>query len=185
MVQSRVLSAIANGNEEVLGQVYVKYKGDFLRFAQKQFGLDTETGNDIYADLVLEFRSNIVQGKLKTINSSLKNYLFGIGKNMVLQHLKRRNEETTGLEKEIADETEEISIDEQSEILLGLIENQMTSKCYKILKLFYYDYRSLSQIKSWLNYSSIESVSTQKNKCMKHLKSLVKLVDVQYKLFNQ
>ncbi|MCF8372453.1 MAG: sigma-70 family RNA polymerase sigma factor [Bacteroidales bacterium] len=185
MIKSKVLSNIRNGDEEELGNLYLNYKEEFVKYARKNFKVDVETAKDLFTDLLLEFRSNVVSGKLQNIESSIKTYLFGIGRNLLIQHIKKKpDEDISNYKDKLSEEDVEISQTEQSEILLGLIENHLPKRCYKLLKLYYYDHRSMKQIQSWLNYSSLDSVRNQKSKCMSQLKSMIKLVEVQYKLFN-
>lgn len=185
MIKSQILSNIRNGNEEELGNLYVQFKEEFVGYARKNFKVDEETAKDIFTDMLLEFRSNIVSGTLLSIDSKLKTYLFSIGRNMLIKHIKKQpGEDISNYEHKLYEEKDDNTQNEQSEILLGLLENHLPKRCYKLLKLFYYDHRSEKQIQSWLNYSSLDSVRNQKSKCMKQLKEMIKLVEVQYKLFN-
>lgn len=186
MIKSKILSNIRNGNDDELGKLYVRYKEEFIRFAIKNFKVNDEIAKDIFTDMLIEFRNNIVREKLTHIDSSVKTYLFQIGHNMLVKHVKKLpDEDIDNYSDKLTDEDEGLNnTDEQNEILLQLIKNHLPQRCYKLLKLYYYDHRSYKRIQTWLNYSSVESVISQKPKCMNQLKRIIKLVEVQYKLFN-
>lgn len=184
MIKAKILSNIRNGDEEELGHLYVKYKDEFIKFAIKNFDVGEEVAKDIFTDLLIDFRNSIVRGKLKQIEVRIKTYLFSIGRNMLIKHIKEQPKENIDKYNDTLIDEEGINNDEQNEILLSLIETHLPKQCGKILKLYYYDCRSYKQIQNWLNYSSVESVMNQKSKCIKQLKRMVKLVEVQYKLFN-
>ena len=88
-----VLTEIKEGNEQVMAQLYNDYRAPFLAWARKYFTLDDETLIDVFQDAVIVLYQNVVEEKLTQLDSSLKTYLFGIGKNLLYKRLRKTKRE--------------------------------------------------------------------------------------------
>ena len=84
-----LLSRIQEEGMSALEEVYREYREDFLHFALR-FGLSESECLDAYQDVMIAFYENVKEGKLTTLTSSLKTYLFSIGKYNLLNQLKNK-----------------------------------------------------------------------------------------------
>lgn len=171
----RLIQDIQSGNQKTVEEIYTQYKSDFLVYALR-FSVSNEDAVDIYQDSVIVLYENILSGKLTDFSSSVKTYLFAIGKYKIYNSLKVKNttENFEDYEFLLKDETEEILLPEEENI--EKIQNafkQLGSKCREVLKLFYYENQSIEEIKDRLNYTSKDVVKSQKSRCIKQLKELM------------
>ena len=173
-----LIQDMRNGNSSALDEFYLLNRREFSKWSEKLFGLDSAKAMDIYQDAIIILYENINRGKLSQLNSSLKTYLYGIGKNLILNKMAREKAEKKRWQEVYPfEETEEItlyptvreeSLDAVKSCLEGLsIRNQA------ILKLYYYRHLPLKTIAEQLGYENVDVVKNQKVRCIKYLKKLV------------
>lgn len=170
--------ALRNGNTRALDEFYLLHRREFMKWAERIFGLDSAEAVDVYQDAILILYENINRGKLSNLNASLKTYFFGIGKNLILKKISReRNEKrrwetihrhTGPTEIELLPDHEEDKLEAITAGLQGLSERNQS-----ILKLYYYQQLPLKEIAEQLGYESVDVVKNQKVRCMKYLRKLV------------
>src|SRR5690554_3551915 len=85
--ESYLIEQILKGNSEALEDIYIQYKKEFFLYASR-FSITEEDIVDIYQDSVVVLYENIKSGKLTTFTSSVKTYLFAIGKYKIYDRLK-------------------------------------------------------------------------------------------------
>ncbi|WP_298425177.1 sigma-70 family RNA polymerase sigma factor [uncultured Kordia sp.] len=168
---------LRSDDKKALETIYVKYKNEFLNYAKK-YGLDTYNATDIYQDAIIAMHHNFVSSQLVITSSSIKTYLFGIGKFKILKKLKEEQkflnveakEEDTYTETRI----EELEPSEQS-ITLSKNLDKMSESCRKVLELFYYRNLTVEEIVQLTDYKDGNTVRSHKSRCLKRLKSLFKI----------
>ena len=122
-----------------LEEVYREYREDFLHFALR-FGLSESECLDAYQDVMIAFYENVKEGKLTTLTSSLKTYLFSIGKYNLLNQLKnkKRTAPTEAIlpEIEIADNQyfEEIELTHRQQIIEKAFQ-QLGEQCLSLIHI--------------------------------------------------
>ncbi|MEM6723138.1 MAG: sigma-70 family RNA polymerase sigma factor [Bacteroidota bacterium] len=136
-----------------------------------------EECKDLYQTVMVIFYENIVDGKLKELNSSIKTYLFAIGKNKCreLKRAKARNIPNVqdyllvgeGMSKE------EYEIYESKMTSVEHALNMMDSKCSELLDRFYYKKQSMSEISEAMEYKNQATAKNMKYKCLQRLKSMI------------
>jgi len=176
MTDTSILEGLKAGTNSVLKSVYLNNKEAFIQFA-KNYGLKEDSALDIYQDSVLALQENVATGKLNTLNSSIKTYLFSIGKYMIFDFL-RANKKMIPAKMEDLNSTEltdgfEILFKEDispKEQRLKIAFEQLGEKCKTVLKLFYYQDYSIEEITNLLDYNSKDVVKSQKSRCLKTLK---------------
>lgn len=165
---------LRNNDKKALEEVYATYKNAFVNYGL-QFKLDTEDLIDIYQDSVIAMYQNFTMKQVQLEKSSLKTYLFSIGKHKIYDRLKERKQFVGTVVSE--DEYEEITLEEK-----GLSEEQerlrkffghLGESCQEILKLFYYRGFSVKEIVSHTNYKDENTVKSHKSRCLKKLKALI------------
>lgn len=167
---------LRSDDKKALETIYIQYKNEFLNYA-KRYNLETSQALDIYQDAIIAMHHNFVSSQLVITSSSIKTYLFGIGKFKILKRLK---EEDKFLR--VATEEEgytEIQVDEvaPSEISLRLSQNldKISESCKKVLELFYYRNLTIDEIVLTTEYKDGNTVRSHKSRCLKRLKSLFKI----------
>ena len=175
-----IIEELKKGNQKLLTMIYIKYQNQFLAYGIKRYPIDYEDLREIYQDVILAFYNNILEGRLTVLTSSLKSYLFEIGKHKIFKYLRVRNFEVEYSDKIndrfsfIADDHQEAeTADEISEYIRNEL-GKLGEKCYKILKMFYFEKLKMEDIARAMNFSNVDSAKTQKYKCFEKLRTAIK-----------
>lgn len=171
---SYYLEQLKKGNLKVLDKIYLEYKTEFIYFSKK-FNQDEETSLDVFQDCMIVLYENVHYGKLNSLKSSLKTYLFSIGK----YKLYRINRENQKMNEEWAAEYQkdaaDLLEDEISEERMGLIKkafDQLGKKCRQLLELFYFRGFDLEEIRNEMGLVNTNTAKSQKSRCLSHLRKL-------------
>lgn len=168
---------LRSDDKAALEDVYNSYRKEFLNYCTR-YPLDKAAILDIYQDAVIAMHQNFVMSQVALTSSSVKTYLFGIGKNKLYKELKEQNR-ILRIENEVSDTYESIDIESHlpTENQLALAKNitKISESCQAILKLFYYRGLTIEEIVDMTNYKDGNTVRSQKSRCLKHLKSLFKI----------
>lgn len=174
----KLFEDLKKGDKQVLESIYIKHRQTFLKFGSN-YNIDNEELMDIYQDSILAFMDNVKNGKINTLNCSIKTYLFSIGKYIIFKKLKR-----VGKVEELPidlDRLKSYTQDIENEDVYGKEEMELFKSCFKLLgkqcqqllQMFYYRGYTLEDIQKSLNYSNYNVVKSQKSRCLKHLRELV------------
>ncbi|WP_026953598.1 RNA polymerase sigma factor [Algoriphagus vanfongensis] len=176
--EERFVQDILKGDKGKLEKIYSDNRDHFLNFARK-YQLHDEQIKDIYQESIIVFYENILDGKLVTLQSSIKTYLFAIGKYKLIQYL-RKEEKYDAFPFEEEDLLNKLSMQEIPEDDLGVKTalvrtaiKELGAKCQEVLRLFYYEGKKLEEIQGQLGYESKDTVKSQKSRCIRQLKKLV------------
>ena len=178
MIKEPSLETLLNDKNKAFEALYLAYKEDFIAFSRK-FHLREEEVIDIYQETFLIFYENLLNGKITKFTSSIKTYIFSIGKFKIYEYLRTNSKlkiidtpinaeitlEDLSLENEILSEREQ---------LIKANFKKLGKNCQQILELFYLKGKTLRDIKSEKNYESSDVVKSLKSRCLKKLKQLVK-----------
>ncbi len=176
-----IIESIKSGSESELEAIYKKHRQEFIAWAMKSYGCSQEQANDAYQASMLIFYENIMKGKLTELSSSVKTYLFAVGRNKVMEQKRGARKMMVGIDahesylQDRKDDSEEV---EQQEEMLQLVENSMEElgdPCHSILKNYYYHKQSMDEIAQKMNYKNAETVKNLKYKCIKRLRKTVTL----------
>lgn len=182
MSENSILKEIRSGDKKILGTVYQKFRKVFIQWAYANYRCSLEEGKEIYQLSFFIFYDNVMTGKLEEMSSSIKTYLFAIGKNKILEMQRRNSRYAYDINEHLLEmEEDNYEIIEQkekhySQISAGL--NKLGDPCKKVLELMYYENRSMEYISSNMGYKNIDTAKNQKYKCMQRLKKLVEGVKV-------
>lgn len=172
----KLINCLKKGNKDALDTIYVQYKNEFLLYA-RQFSMHEEDLKDIYQDSIIILYENVRSGKLTELSSSLKTYLFAIGKYKIysqLNKLKVTVEVSSPPEPYEEMEVFPVELSQQRQKQLQQAYGQLGKKCRQLLRLFYYESQSIDSIKTTLHYSSKDVVKSLKHRCLKQLKELIR-----------
>lgn len=177
-----IIEGIRNYEEEAGTLMYNKHKEYCLRFMNKMYD-DYETNKDIYQDAFIVFIEKVRGNNLTLENTSIQTYLNSICRNQVLVRLKEKgklhvtDDGTENYDEKYNDWFDE-AIDIKNERIQVLQQELLEmrksgSKCYDLLKKFFFENRTMDQIASSMNYTNADNAKSQKWKCQERLKKQV------------
>ena len=176
-VQSEIIQKIRSGGQTELGMIYEEYRKEFLQWVTKEYECSSDDSKDIYQLAILIFYDNIKQGKLEHLVSSVKTYLFGIGKNIAKDN-RRKEKKFTPINQEkwlkeyLIDEPDQV-MDENTFNFAKRALEKLGQPCQRLIELFYYENKSMQEITEAMQYKNPETAKNQKCKCMARLRKLV------------
>ncbi|MDX1410318.1 MAG: RNA polymerase sigma factor [Saprospiraceae bacterium] len=165
---------LKSGNMRMFRKFYLQFKPEYLRFATR-YTRDEEVALDVYHDVFIVLFENITSGKLVTLTSSLKTYVFSIAKHMLLNHLRKQGREIQhDQEMEVMEVPDWVTNepDEQTRML----RRQLTllgKSCQEILELFYYRRYSIEAIMHEMHYKNENTVKAHKSRCLQRLREMM------------
>ncbi len=179
-MDKNALKDLQSNDRLKLKALYNLYREEFLNFGRR-YNLDQGLLLDIYQDSFLALRKQALQGKLDTIDASMKTYLFGITKYKIYDQLKRNKREVpyeSNLHI-VNEEILEIKIEEEPQLterqlLLRKYLKELGEKCRQVLTLFYYRGLNIKEIVEYTNYNNENVVKAQKSRCLKALRQQFK-----------
>ncbi len=168
-----LIAGIREGNEEQVMRLYELYRSEFFSWSKKVFSLSQDEMADVFQETVIAFYYNVLNGKLNELTSSVKTYLFAIGKNQILKKIEKNNRlyitddlpEVNTLQ--VGDDLFEAS--ERQRVVAKLID-ELGEPCRSILKMFYFKRFSMDAIAENLGYKNEHVVKSQKLRCFNQLK---------------
>lgn len=185
---------IAVNDQSAIAAFYDDTYPKFVSYFRKKYGKTVDYSKDLFQEAYMAMYDNILRGKLtdESLKSSLYQYLLGIAIRM-MQAMDRKSHELDrislysqngsgegDLDVKVRNKLLDISDAEQSERkseelkdFVGRMIVELNPPCSELLKHFYWERLSGSEIAEVMNYSNADSVKTQKNKCMKKLKPIV------------
>ena len=170
-----IIQSILNKEDKFLNKLYLEYRKQFLFWATSDYHISKEDAKDLFQDSMVIFVMKIQNGELTELNSTLKTYIYGIGKQLIKNKTKTKYNREYRQSQYYArsDKYHEIEVeDEQFDMVLAEI-NSMQNPCKSILHAYYLNSLSLQEIAVSLNYSSGKSVKVQKYRCLKTLKDKI------------
>src|SRR5688572_17257917 len=125
MTDRQIIEGIKNGNSNGIAEIYKEYRNEFFGWLHKNFKCPSEEAKDIYQCSMLILYKNISAGTFAG-NSSIKTYLFGIGKNQYLKKRQEGNKFVYNIASDIIDDSKEIrELREQYEQNLEMVYKGM------------------------------------------------------------
>ena len=168
MDKHSIVEKIKDGKDAILEELYVKYRQEFISWVQRKYQCDPEDAKDIYQFYILNNR-------LTSLTSSIKTYLFAIGKNKALE-INKKGKRFQLIENHKYDQlTDEITLDSNFEKNLKIVTQcleMLGDPCNTILQLYYYYKKSMEDIMLRMDYKNTDTVKNQKYKCMNRLRKL-------------
>jgi RNA polymerase sigma factor (sigma-70 family) len=169
---NQLILQVRAGGKEALAGIYKAYRTDFIQWIAASYSCGTEEAKDVYQQCIIIFYENVISGKLQNLTSSVKTYLFSIGKNK-MRELQRQRARTTKLKVQDLD----LSGDSADEAMLQRIEScveKLGEPCRSLLIQFYYHKQTMDHLKELFGYRNVETAKNQKYKCLERLRNMVK-----------
>ena len=160
-------------------------KGKIQTYLRKNYSVSDDDINDIYQEASIALYTNIRDGKLSSLTSSLGTYFMKVCINQTLKFIgknskvlplidENRISNSNAVRDDKIDElygfcmdTEEEDRKIRMELLVNNIIASMTDTCKNILHGYYWDDMSTSTIADMFSFSDANSVKAQKYKCVK------------------
>jgi RNA polymerase sigma factor (sigma-70 family) len=177
-----IIAEILEGRETTLRRIYPLYATEFKAWAKRYAPCSDADLTDAYQEALVAFYRNVISGRLTQLSSSLKTYIFAIGYRQLKRALQQQHKTTLTEEPPESDLPHDphflqLLIEEETyqeqRAYLGKAIAQLQPNCQKILELFFYQGYSIPQIKDALNFSSENSTSAQKARCLKALREIL------------
>lgn len=176
--KKNIVHLLKKQDEKVIRDIYNEYRPGFLLYANR-YKLGKEQILDVYQDAIIALCENAQKGHLDNLSSSIKTYLFSIGKYMIFNILKTKKRDTNFENIENLNlEWDDYSIERKDKEIQDLQNalSQLGEKCQEILKLFYYQEESLDVITENMQYENKNVAKSQKSRCLKQLKEILTLI---------
>jgi RNA polymerase sigma-70 factor (ECF subfamily) len=169
-----VIEAILRGDEEPLRLIYTEYQHDFITWSTGKFNCTEDRSREIFQECVVALYDNIRSGRLKTLSSSLKTYLFAVGRNKFMEW--NRNKQCTrrrkvGFGRHCACSSIEKTIEQKEKLIVMAFEavDSLNEPCRSILIDYYINGFSLDELTMKYAYNQKNTTKTKKYKCLKRL----------------
>ena len=181
MTDEQLITQLKQRNQQALKSIYLDYKTAFYAFMVR-YNADHMVLEDIFQDALIVLYENAQAGKLDSLKSSVKTYLFGIGKFMLFKHFRDSKKEVptedtylfdTYEQKVIEDVQEDKGLNDYQEKLVSNFK-KLGDKCRQILELFYVQGMKLDEITQTQGYENKSVAKSQKSRCLKSLKELIR-----------
>lgn len=169
---------------EIVHNYYEEIKPLFINYLRKSFPLDYDDIMNIYNDVWVDVRENIMSGKVCE-GTKWRAYILRMGWYQANNMVERRPN-TDSLDDEsfnraqfdreyAADKESDKSIyeDPDMQAVLGAELSFIPDPCNKILKLYYFDELSMRDIADAMNYSGQRVAITMRSRCMDRLRTRV------------
>lgn len=170
----QLVEQIKAGDEDSIVTVYQAHRSGFIQWAQSTYQVDEPTAADAFQDAVICLHHNIINAKLETLTSSLKTYLYAIGKNILRKKLQKEalidKDESWMVDNLYAEPLDSFAANDRQRFVAGLME-KIGEPCKTILKLFYFKGFSMGAIAKAMDYKNENVAKTQKLRCLTTLKS--------------
>jgi len=178
MDHDKIIETIKSGNRKFLHELYVQYRDEFSLWAMNKYNLDKDLVGEIYQKTFIALYYNIRDEKLLTLHSSLKTYLFAIGKNQIRDHLKDNRKFVDHEDLSVANEALDFGIlaeYEASEMkeTLNRLMNKIGEPCRTVIELFYFKHYALDAIAKEMAYKTEQIAAKRKFICLKQMKTLL------------
>ncbi|MEP2026626.1 MAG: sigma-70 family RNA polymerase sigma factor [Reichenbachiella sp.] len=131
-----------------------------------------EDAKDVFQDGTMVLFQNILNDKFNS-ESSLKSYLFGICKNLWMNHLRKQK----NLPADFLNEDGLMIIENNEHVIdveaVKSIMEELKEECQDILKGFYYNMKSMKELALKFGLASEQAAKNKKSRCLKYLTKLI------------
>ena len=170
---AEMLKAFETGKKDVLKEVYILYRNDFISFGRTLHN-DQNDLIDAFQESVIALYENLVAGKISESQTLLKTYLFAIGKNKLLDYADKRRRQSI-MSQEYANSAERYRETNRNSdhYPMNKAMEQLGEKCRELLLLFYFHRYSINAIMFEMNYKNENTVKANKSRCLAQLREFM------------
>ena len=176
----KIINDLKNCSEEALQYLYENYRQQFIKWATYNYHIGVEEAEDIYSDAIIDVYQNIRTGKyIKQNNSSLKSYLFEVGKYKILNLINKKklndvhHQNIYHLNVDKRQDSPEVNqFSEDLAIKVKELMNLLDDKCKEVLTLYYFYNLSMEKIAEKMDFKNDDVSKNKKLKCLRKLQEL-------------
>jgi RNA polymerase sigma factor (sigma-70 family) len=180
--KNTVIEAIKRGDNKVLEKLYNDNRQPFMVWVYQLYQCTEEDAVEIYQKAYTILYMNVRDGKLTELTSSVKTYLFSIGKNLVREKFRSKHNKTVNLDDVSNTNAVQGQVDSgildtyqqehQKNIVRELLE-EIGDPCRTLLKLMFIEGYSSEAVVHAMDYSDERVVRKRKSLCLKKLREMV------------
>ncbi|CAA6830222.1 MAG: RNA polymerase sigma-70 factor, ECF subfamily, putative [uncultured Aureispira sp.] len=179
---NQILEAIKRGDPKVLEKLYDDNRQPFLVWAAQTYQCETEDAVGIYQKAYTILYLNVRNGKLTSLTSTIKTYLFSIGKNLFREKFRDKHNRLVNLddvsnssivENQLDNNIFDTYKDEHQKELVRHLLNEIGNPCKKLLNLMFIQGYSAEAVVHEMGYSDERVVRKRKSLCLKKLREMV------------
>jgi RNA polymerase sigma-70 factor (ECF subfamily) len=169
-----ILEKLRSGDNSPIFDLYKLFRTEFIVWSKSTFKATEEQAKDAFQDAILDFHQNVISGHLTELSSTIKTYIFQIGKHKILNIQKKESRMTYHdslhlinngeVDKFMEDENKAYTQEQISKAIDKLPED-----CQKLLKLYYFNEYDMDSVARELNYKNSDTAKSKKSICMKNL----------------
>lgn len=173
--ENLIISAIRNGNDRALRQLYKTHYPMILTMIRSNNGSEPEA-KDIYQETVIAFYERVHQNDF-VLTCKIKTYLYAIGKHKWLKRLAEKKKSPLRLDDtDVTDSLqEEITLTDQNEAQFNTMKKSLAllgEPCRTLIEDFYIHDLTMEQISDKFGYTNADNAKNQKYKCLQRLKKI-------------
>lgn len=171
-----ILESIRNGEKAQLENLYKAHKQEFINWVTGKYSCGNEEAKDAFQFAIITLYENLRSRRITELNSSIKTYLFSIGKHKILEQYKASVRYSLKFEEETV-EIEDINKwdNELYEESLQKVEkclDKLGEPCKTLLQLYYYHGMSMDEIAERMQYKNRLTSKNLKYKCINRLRKI-------------
>jgi RNA polymerase sigma factor (sigma-70 family) len=177
-LSAAVIGKIKNGDRTQLAVIYRSYRSEFISWLMNNYHCSREEAKDAYQVSVGTLYQNIMNNTITELKSSVKTYIFAIGKNKILEEKKESSHLIHSAQDVLF--IPEISKweNEDYEKKLEMVEScliKLGEPCRTLLELFYYHDISMDAIAEKMHYKNSNTTKNLKHKCLMRLRKIFEI----------
>lgn len=171
---------IRQDEDAALRELYRMHRDDCVQFLIVKYGLSHVDAKEIFQLSIVTLYDNVISGKLITLSSQIKTYIYGIAKNKAME-AQRRGQRVSyvayGSEMD-----EGVSLDHGANTEannnyadLNKALEVLGDPCKAIIESYYYKQWNMEEISTNLGYKNADTAKNLKYKCLKRLQSIMEV----------
>ena len=177
-----ILASIREGDAKFLEWLYADNRQSFIFWAAQTYNCTEDMAVEVYQKAFTILYTNARDGKLKELTSTVKTYLFSIGKNLFREQFRSKHNQTLQIDDvghsiiEGSNLDHKLSDQYQSnhhKKLVSSLLDEIGDPCRQLLKLVYIDGYSTEAVVREMNYSDERVVRKRKSLCLKKMREIV------------
>lgn len=178
MIESNLIQRLKEGDPQLFYTLYKQYRSEFIDWLMLRYGLSREDARDVYQNVFLAFWVNIREGKLDNLYSSIKTYLYAVGKHQAINLVKKNGRSVTLPDMELINRSynpQEMNDDrDHNRRIVEEHLNKLNDKDRRILEMYYLEEKDMKSIAVALGYKNADVAKKKKYEVFKKLMLMIK-----------
>lgn len=165
-------------SDREIEQLYLAHRDGFTAWVGRRFKIAKLDALDLYQEAVVVFVRNVRNGKLDPNACAPATYLYAIGRNLALKRLRDGKETITHDELDAEPPNGPTSLDglirdEHDQHLVRHGMARLTEREQEILRLYYFEERSMADIAAIMGYKNADVAKKMKHMSLRKLAELI------------